>query len=115
MYIVENDWKSFFEEEMNKEYFLELKEKLKEREKESIIFPQKEDIFNIYKMLNPSDIKVVIIGQDPYHGENQAHGLSFSVKEGVKKNQLLVLKHQKVEIWQNGQAKEFFFKITFLQ
>lgn len=84
MHIVENDWKSFFEEEMNKEYFLELKEKLKEREKESIIFPPKEDIFNIYKILNPSDIKVVIIGQDPYHGENQAHGLSFSVKEGVK-------------------------------
>lgn len=51
---------------------------------EKIIYPPKEDIFNALKLTPYQNIKVVIVGQDPYHGENEAHGLSFSVKKGVK-------------------------------
>lgn len=71
-------------EEREKEYFKELIKFIKEEYKTKTIFPKEEEIFNSLNLTDYDDIKVVIIGQDPYHGEGEAHGLSFSVKPGVK-------------------------------
>lgn len=81
---ITNNWKYFLEEELNKEYFKELKKNINKEYEKKIIFPQKEDIFTAYKITDFNDIKVVILGQDPYHNVNQAHGLSFSVNEQIK-------------------------------
>lgn len=82
---INKTWLKELKSEFTKPYFLELEAFLKDREKNgAVIFPKQEDIFNALNYANFEDIKVVILGQDPYHGPNQAHGLSFSVQEGVK-------------------------------
>ena len=58
---------------------------IREEYKNHIVYPKASDVFNAFKYTDYDEIKVVIIGQDPYHGENEAHGLSFSVKPGIKK------------------------------
>jgi len=83
MNAVLNDWDELLLEEFNSEYFLKLKNYLKKEYKMSQIYPEAQDIFNALKYTAYKDVKVVILGQDPYHGKNQAHGLSFSVKAGV--------------------------------
>jgi uracil-DNA glycosylase len=72
------------EEERKKEYFKKLEQFLAEEYKSKIIYPKKEDIFRSLELTDYENVKVVILGQDPYHGDNEAHGLSFSVKENVK-------------------------------
>ncbi|MBW7954262.1 uracil-DNA glycosylase [Candidatus Gracilibacteria bacterium] len=82
---INNNWSDFLNNEFKKEYFLEIEKYLqKEYENNKIIFPQKKDIFNAFLKTDFLDVKVVILGQDPYHNESQAHGLSFSVLPGVK-------------------------------
>lgn len=71
-------------EEFKKAYYLDLREFLIEEYRTKTIFPEKDDIFNALRFTDYEDVKVVILGQDPYHGHGQAHGLSFSVKPGVK-------------------------------
>lgn len=85
-----NDWDILLKSEFEKEYYKKLKEFLSEEYKHQIIYPEMFDIFNALKYTSYCDTKVVILGQDPYHGENQAHGLCFSVKNGVKKPPSLV-------------------------
>lgn len=79
-----NDWDVVLEGEFDKPYYLELREFLKEEYSTRIIYPNMNDIFNALKYTSYKDTKILILGQDPYHGENQAHGLAFSVKPGVK-------------------------------
>lgn len=79
-----NDWDEILKGEFEKTYYLKLREFLKEEYKNNIIYPDMHDIFNALKYTSYKDTKVLILGQDPYHGENQAHGLAFSVKPGVK-------------------------------
>ncbi len=79
-----NDWDNLLNDEFNKDYYLKIREFLKKEYKEKTIYPDMYDIFNALKYTSYRDTKVVILGQDPYHGENQAHGLSFSVKPGIK-------------------------------
>ncbi|MGL5642528.1 MAG: uracil-DNA glycosylase [Paraclostridium sp.] len=79
-----NDWDEILEGEFEKPYYLELREFLKNEYSTQTIFPDMNDIFNALKYTSYKDTKVLILGQDPYHGENQAHGLAFSVKPGVK-------------------------------
>ncbi|WP_394861901.1 uracil-DNA glycosylase [Paraclostridium bifermentans] len=79
-----NDWDEILKGEFEKPYYLKLREFLKEEYKNNIIYPDMHDIFNALKYTAYKDTKVLILGQDPYHGENQAHGLAFSVKPGVK-------------------------------
>lgn len=83
MEILTNDWKDLLEEEFKKEYYLKIREFLKKEYKTKTIYPDMYDIFNALHYTPYKDVKVVILGQDPYHGPNQAHGLSFSVKPGV--------------------------------
>lgn len=77
-------WSHILEKEVEKDYFKKLEETLRYEYKNKTIYPEKESLFNALKLTSFKDIKVVIIGQDPYHGFNQANGLAFSVKEGVK-------------------------------
>ena len=78
-----NDWDEILKGEFEKEYYQRLREFLKEEYSSQVIYPPMNDIFNALKTTAYSDIKIVILGQDPYHEPNQAHGLSFSVKKGV--------------------------------
>lgn len=79
-----NNWDEVLKDEMNKEYFLNLQKFVNNQRKIKIIFPKEEDVYNAFRLTDFNDIKVVILGQDPYHGEGEAMGLSFSVKEGIK-------------------------------
>ncbi len=79
------DWDSILKDEMSKEYFLDLMAKVEDEYKRKIIYPKKGDLFKAFRITSYANTKVVILGQDPYHGENQAEGLSFSVKDGVPK------------------------------
>jgi uracil-DNA glycosylase len=78
-----NDWNQLLIDECNKDYYLKLKYFLEREYKYSQVYPEVHDIFNALKYTSYNDVKVVILGQDPYHGANQSHGLCFSVKEGV--------------------------------
>ena len=78
-----NDWDQVLEGEFEKEYYLELRKFLKEEYSTKTIYPSMYDIFNALKHTAYKDVKVVILGQDPYHGPGQAHGMCFSVKKGV--------------------------------
>jgi len=80
MEILHNDWADYLNAEFTKPYYLQLREFLKEEYRNKNIFPPMHDIFNALQYTSYSDTKVVIIGQDPYHGRGQAHGLSFSVR-----------------------------------
>ncbi|MGL5439265.1 MAG: uracil-DNA glycosylase [Filifactoraceae bacterium] len=84
MIIFNNQWDELLEEEFQKEYYVSLREFLKKEYKTQIIYPNMYDIFNALKYTDYKEVKVVILGQDPYHGYGQAHGLSFSVQKGVK-------------------------------
>ena len=79
-----NDWDNILADEFTKPYYLELREFLKNEYKTKTIYPDMYSIFNALKTTAYKDVKVVIIGQDPYHGEGQAHGMCFSVKKGIK-------------------------------
>lgn len=78
-----NDWQDIIGDEFDKPYYQELRAFLKIEYGTQTIYPDKHDIFNAFRLTPYSEIKVVLIGQDPYHGPGQAHGLSFSVKPGI--------------------------------
>lgn len=83
MSILKNDWASVLEGEFEKPYYQRLRGILLEEYQTKVIYPDQYDIYNALHFTSFNDTKVVIIGQDPYHGPGQAHGLSFSVKPGV--------------------------------
>ena len=83
--MIGNDWDEILKEEINKEYFQELIKLIKKEYENKTIYPKQTEIFKAFRNTPYSNIKVVILGQDPYHGVNQAEGLSFSVKVGVSK------------------------------
>ena len=78
-----NSWDKILKDDFASENYLQLREFLKDEYSHHKIYPNMYDIFNALKYTSYEDVKVVILGQDPYHGEGQAHGMSFSVKEGV--------------------------------
>ena len=79
-----NDWDGILKEEFEKEYYLKIRRILASEYQKYTVYPDMYDIFNALKFTPFSNVKAVIIGQDPYHEPNQAHGLSFSVKRGVE-------------------------------
>jgi uracil-DNA glycosylase len=83
MPILKNDWADYLEQEFSKDYYLRLRKFLVEEYRTRTIYPNMYDIFNALHYTPYSKVKVVILGQDPYHGPGQAHGLCFSVKPGV--------------------------------
>ena len=78
-----NSLKEFIAAESTKEYYLKLKQVIDKAYATEVIYPPKEDIYNAFKHCPLDKVKVVILGQDPYHGVGQAHGLSFSVNKGI--------------------------------
>ena len=82
---IENSWKKLLKEEFEKDYFKNLVTFLKKEYSDSIIYPPGNLIFKAFNNCTFQDLKVVIIGQDPYHGYNQANGLCFSVCDGIRK------------------------------
>ncbi len=78
-----NDWDALLQDEFSKDYFLALQAFLEEEYQHATVYPARENIFNALRLTPYADVRVVILGQDPYHGEGQAHGLAFSVQPGV--------------------------------
>ncbi|ATG97672.1 uracil-DNA glycosylase [Mesoplasma lactucae] len=74
-------WEQFFKEEKQKPYFEELMKFLKNEYETKTIYPPKENIFTVFNLVKPEDVKVVLLGQDPYHGYNQANGIAFSTND----------------------------------
>ena len=83
--MINNGWDKVLENEIKKEYFRKLGSFVKEEYKNKVCYPDYVNIFNALRYTDYENVKVVILGQDPYHGEGEAHGLSFSVLEGVKR------------------------------
>lgn len=83
MAAISNDWLEILNQEFKKPYYKELYQKVLEEYNTRKIFPPSEEIFNAFHLTPLSEVKVVILGQDPYHNDGQAHGLSFSVKPEV--------------------------------
>lgn len=81
---MEKVWKEKLIDEIKKPYMQSLSSFINEEREGKIVYPPKEDIFSAFNFSPFNEVKVVIIGQDPYHGPNQAHGLSFSVQKGIK-------------------------------
>jgi len=83
--VINKSWDVVLKSEMKQDYFKKLGEFVKCEYKKKTCYPQYNNIFNALRYTDYDDVKVVILGQDPYHGENEAHGLSFSVLDGVKR------------------------------
>lgn len=84
MLVIQNEWSNYLNEEFNQTYYSKMIDFLEEEYRTFTIYPAKEDILNAFQYTPFSKVKVVILGQDPYHGKGQAHGLSFSVKPGIQ-------------------------------
>jgi uracil-DNA glycosylase len=81
---IEESWKEVLIDEFNKQYFLELKSFLVEERSNYTVYPKGNDIFSAFNLTPFQNVRVVILGQDPYHGPGQAHGLCFSVPKGIE-------------------------------
>ena len=91
-------WKKALSEEFQKDYFLNITAQLKiEKQSHTTIYPPGSKIFNAFDSTDFNEVKVVIIGQDPYHGAGQAHGLSFSVQKGIKPPPSLINIYKEIE------------------
>ena len=84
MGMIQNDWLEEISDEFRKPYYAQLFQFVKKEYSTYVVYPPAEDIFNAFHFTPLSKVKVVILGQDPYHNVNQAHGLSFSVKPDQK-------------------------------
>ena len=85
MSAITNDWLPALKKEFSKDYYKKLYSFIVSEYSSKTVYPAKEDIFNAFHLTPLSEVKVVILGQDPYHEPGQAHGLSFSVKKGIPK------------------------------
>ena len=83
--VINKKWDIILDNEMKQDYFKKLGNFVKDEYKNKICYPEYKNIFNALRYTDYDEVKVVILGQDPYHGEHEAHGLSFSVLEGVKR------------------------------
>lgn len=81
---ISNDWLEPLKPEFKKEYYKKLYKKVVEEYNTTLVFPPSDDLFNAFHLTPLSKVKAVILGQDPYHGDGQAHGLCFSVRKGVE-------------------------------
>ena len=123
---IEESWKNILSDEFEREYFQKIKKFLLEEMKSGkTIYPEWKDIFNAFNSTPFSNVKVVVIGQDPYHGPGQAHGLCFSVNRGVRTPPSLknIYKELNSDLWleipthgclQKWTEQEFYYWMLFL-
>ncbi|MGL5278998.1 MAG: uracil-DNA glycosylase [Cetobacterium sp.] len=115
-----NDWDEILKDEVKKEYFVKMKEFLKHEYSEKIVYPAKKEIFTAFQLTPYKNIKIVILGQDPYHGPGQAHGLAFSVKRGVSLPPSLrniykeIISEEEGEIFNSGCLEDWAKQGIFL-
>lgn len=104
--MINKKWDVILESEFKKDYFRKLGVFVKDEYKKKICYPKYSDVFNAFRFTDYDDVKVVILGQDPYHGEGEAHGLSFSVHNDVKRppslNNILKELYNDVGVVRNG-------------
>jgi len=111
--LIDNDWLPYLKPEFGKDYYKDLYNFIKKAYGESVVYPPSEDIFNALKYTPYSNVKVVLVGQDPYHEPGQAHGLSFSVRPGVKTPPSLLNMYKEIkaefgyDIPNNGYLKKW--------
>ena len=120
MAAINNDWLDALNGEFKKDYYINLRELLKKEYSTRVIYPNMYNIFEALKHTSYKDTKVLILGQDPYHGENQAHGLAFSVQPGVKTPPSLLLitktaKQVKTVSASSLTISIFLFRVTYLR
>ncbi len=94
---IEESWKKVLSDEFNSEYFNRITEFIKNEYKSTLVYPPASKIFQAFNLCPFEKVKVVILGQDPYHGPNQAHGLSFSVEKGQPKPPSLINIYKELE------------------
>lgn len=94
---IEASWKEILREEFSKPYFMELKEFLVDEKSKHTVYPPGSQIFNAFNLTPFEEVRVVLLGQDPYHGQGQAHGLCFSVSRGIKPPPSLVNIFKEIE------------------
>ena len=82
--MIGNKWDELLKEEYQKDYFHELMNFVKEEYKTKTVYPKQTEVFNAFRYTDFDNVKVVILGQDPYHGVGEANGLCFSVNRGIK-------------------------------
>ncbi|MBE5898014.1 MAG: uracil-DNA glycosylase [Lachnospiraceae bacterium] len=97
-YNIENGWKEFFDEQKKQDYYRNLASFVDEEYNNNTVYPPKENIFRAFELTDINDIKLVIIGQDPYHEAGQAMGLAFSVPKGVRKPPSLCNIYKEIEM-----------------
>lgn len=108
-----NEWDKVLDGEFDKEYYRNLRQFLIREYKEQVVYPGMNDIFNALKATSYEDVKAVILGQDPYHEEGQAHGMAFSVLPGIKTPPSLVNIYKEIkddlgyDIPNHGYLKEW--------
>lgn len=103
---INNGWKPFFEEQKKQDYYNELMSFVENEYSINTIYPPRENVFKAFELTDVEDIKLVIIGQDPYHEENQAMGLAFSVPKGVIKPPSLRNIYKEIEMEFNVKMPE---------
>ena len=108
-----NEWDKVLEGEFDKEYYQKLRQFLKEEYSSHTVYPDMYDIFNALKYTSYNDVKVVILGQDPYHGPGQAHGLSFSVQKGIAPPPSLVNIYKEIENEFGVQMPKNYGNLTY--
>lgn len=81
--VIDPTWKKVLQEEFEKDYWNDLTSKVRQQYKEAVVYPPAKNVFAAFNLCPFEKTKVVIVGQDPYHGKNQANGLSFSVNQGI--------------------------------
>ena len=97
-YNINNGWQEFFESQKEQEYYKRLAESIDDEYQANTVYPPKENIFKAFELTDIYDIKLVIIGQDPYHERGQAMGLAFSVPKGVRKPPSLCNIYKEIEM-----------------
>ncbi|WP_025821086.1 uracil-DNA glycosylase [Shewanella marina] len=90
-------WQQFLQHQQQQAYYQQLTEFVATERASKVIYPEPQDVFSAFELTPLDQVKVVILGQDPYHGPNQAHGLSFSVKPGIKVPPSLVNMYKELE------------------
>ena len=82
--LINNDWDIILKDEFQKQYFKKLMKNIEDERKNHTIYPKEQNVFEAFKLCSFSKTKIIILGQDPYHGKGQAHGLAFSVPSNIK-------------------------------
>lgn len=100
-------WEEFFKEIQNEPFYVEMNKFIEDIYSNSIVYPKKEDVFNTFRLCPLENVKVIIIGQDPYHEPNQAMGLAFSVPDGVKLPPSLKNIYKEIES-ETGEMMNFY-------